>query len=217
MIQTLSIITLASPANAEQNGEHVAQETHAANDNGESHEAVESHGEGAGEQHEAQVPWSTLGYHAFNLLLLISAIVFFGGKMMKSAVKNRALRIANHLETSNKMRKEAQDRYKALESRLLHMESEVISMKESAAEDAKREAVLIEAQTVADIVRIQAASASAVKNELAAARAELHADAVRLATKIAAEQLKADITDDSNEGLTREFITSATKEATANG
>jgi F0F1-type ATP synthase membrane subunit b/b' len=115
------------------------------------------------------------------------------------------------------MRKEAQDRYKGLEARLLHMEKEVETMKEGAAEDAKREAALIEAQTKSDIERIQAASTNAVKNELAAARAELHADAVKLATKIAAEQLKTGITDDSNEGLTREFISSATKEATTNG
>jgi F-type H+-transporting ATPase subunit b len=203
MIQTFSIIPLSSAANAEQNGEH--------------HEASESHDAGAGGHHEVHVPWETLGFHAINLVLLISAIAFFGGKIMKSAIKNRAVRIANHLETSNKMRKEAQDRYKGLEARLLHMEKEVETMKEGAAEDAKREAALIEAQTKSDIERIQAASTNAVKNELAAARAELHADAVKLATKIAAEQLKTGITDDSNEGLTREFISSATKEATTNG
>jgi|GEM_PF-5724812 len=167
--------------------------------------------------HEAQIPWETLGFHAINLTLLISVIAFFAGKMMKNAIKNRAARIENHLETSNKMRKEAQDRFKGLEAKLLHMEKEVASLKENAAEEAAREAALIEAQTVADIERIQSASTNAVKNELAAARADLHADAVRLATKIAAEQLKTNITDDSNEGLTREFISSATKEATNNG
>lgn len=207
MIQNLSIITLTSAAKAEQTGEHGAQEHH---------EAVEGHEAGAGGHHEAQIPWQSLGFHAFNLTVLISIIVFFGGKIMKGAIKSRAARIANHLETSNKMRKEAQDRYKGLEARLLHMEKEVDSMKEAATEDARREADLIEIQTKADIVRIKAASTSAVKNELAAARAELQADAVMLATKIAAEQLKASITDDSNEGLTREFISSATKEATSN-
>ena len=71
MIQTFSIIPLSPTAYAE------------------------SQDAGDGGHHEVHVPWESLGFHAVNLVLLISTIAFFGGKIMKSAIKNRAARIAN--------------------------------------------------------------------------------------------------------------------------
>ena len=140
-------------------------------------------------------------------------IGYFGGRAMKAAAKTRAANIANHLEASNEMRKEAQDRYRELEARLQHMESEVGALKDEAREAASREAKLIEEQTEADIARIKASSALAIQNELTSARVALHAEAVELATELARKQLESSVTDSAHQEMTRQFLGDVGKEA----
>ena len=109
--------------------------------------------------------WTAYGFHAANLVILLLVLKFAAGKMIKSAVANRAKRIQTHLEESNEMRKDAQDRFDQLESRLSHMESEVETMRTDAAASAEREAELIRKQTEADVKRIQEAAEHTIKNE----------------------------------------------------
>jgi F-type H+-transporting ATPase subunit b len=160
--------------------------------------------------------WTKLGLHAANLLILILVLKLAAGKMIKGAVASRAKRIQMHLEESNKMRADAQNRFDELEARLSHMEKEVDTMREEAVVSAEREAELIRKQADADVKRIQEAAEHTIKNETEAARRALRKDAVELALRIAEEKLKSTVSQKEQDALAKDFLGSL-KEANGNG
>ena len=69
-----------------------------------------------------EIPWGSMGRQAFNLALLLSLLVYVSRGPIRDALKNRSKTIELHLEESNRMRREAQDRFDQIESKLSHME-----------------------------------------------------------------------------------------------
>ncbi len=160
--------------------------------------------------------WTAFGFHALNLFILLFVIKLAAGKAIKAGVSNRAKRIQTHLEESNEMRKEAQDRFDQLEARLSHMEKDVETLRDEAAASAEREAELIRTQTDADVKRIQEAAELTIQNETDKARRALRKDAVEIALKLAEEKLKSSVGSKGQEALAQDFMGSL-KEAKGNG
>ena len=100
------------------------------------------------------IPWKSMLLQAGNLIILLSFLTYVSRGAIKKGLKNRSKTIEMHLEDSNKMRREAQDRFDQLEAKLSHMEGQVSQMREDATASAEREANVIREETAAETARI---------------------------------------------------------------
>jgi F0F1-type ATP synthase membrane subunit b/b' len=164
-----------------------------------------------------EIPWAAMGRQAFNLALLLSLLVYVSRGPIRDALKNRAKTIELHLEDSNKMRREAQDHFDQLESKLSHMEGQVEQMREEATASAEREAVVIRTEAEAETARILEATEKAIRDELQHARLALQHEAAELAVGLAEKKLSTKVTEADRDRLDAEFLGSVTKEANGHG
>ena len=101
------------------------------------------------------MPVVEMGWHLLNLCFLLGIIAYFAKGPVMTALKNRSATVAAHLEESNRLRKEAQDRFDELDARLQHFGSTLDSMRAQAAADAEAEAAAIATKTDEDVARIK--------------------------------------------------------------
>jgi F-type H+-transporting ATPase subunit b len=173
-------------------------------------EEIEAHGEGV-----EGIPWAKIALHALNLVVLFGIIGWFARKPLKDAIASRATNVKKDMDDINALRKQAQDRYAEVETRLQAYDKKLAEMKGQAEQEAAAEAREIAARAERDAQQIQAAAQRTIRDETLRARQALRADAVELAVKIAEEQLKRTITEEDQRRLASEFL--HTVESNRNG
>jgi F-type H+-transporting ATPase subunit b len=161
-------------------------------------EEVEAHGEG--------IPLAKMAVHALNLAILFGVIAWFARKPIKDAIASRSVAIKKDMDEINALRKQAQDRYAEIESRLQSYDRKLAEMKSDAEREAAAEAREIAARAERDALLIQQAAERTVRDETLRARHALRRDAVELAVKIAEEQLRHQITEADQRRLTADFL-----------
>ncbi len=151
-------------------------------------------------------PWVALGLHLFNLLLLLGIIGFFAGGKIKEVMKTRSVEIKREIDESNRLRKQARDRFEELEARLAGFQEELATMKAEAEQAAveEREAILERADREA--ARVAEAAERTIRNETAKARMALRRDAVSLAVAQAERQLRASAHEADDTRLAADFF-----------
>ena len=152
------------------------------------------------------MPVKEMGFHLVNLIILLGIIVYFAKTPVLTALKNRSATVASHLEESNRLRKEAQDRFDELDARLSHFGSTLDSMRNQAVADAEAEAVAIAKKTDEDVARIKATAEKTIRDETNAAKVALQHEAVELAVKLAENQLKGAVSAADQDRLARELL-----------
>src|SRR5512134_1852561 len=95
-------------------------------------EEVEAHGEG--------IPLAKMIFHGLNLAILLGIIAWFARKPIKDAIASRSLAIKKDMDEINALRKQAQDRYAEIESRLQGYDKKLAEMKSDAEREAAAEA-----------------------------------------------------------------------------
>jgi F-type H+-transporting ATPase subunit b len=166
-----------------------------------------AHGEG--------LPVAKMVFHALNLLILFGLIGWFARKPIKDAIADRAVTVKKDMDEINALRKQAQDRYAEIETRLQGYEKKLAEMKTDAEKDAVAEAREIAARAERDAAMIQQAAERTIRDETLRARHALRKDAVELAMKIAEQQLRHQITESDQRRLASEFL--GTVEKNGNG
>ena len=167
---------------------------------------------------EAPPDMNAIAYHAINFFLLISLLTFLLRNKIKAALANRATRVRDDIDKSNRLRKEAQQKFEELESRLEAFEVELTKMKENAEAEAQSEQQAILARAEEDAARIADSAQRSIRDETERARQALRREVAELSVDLAREKLSSSVTSDDQNRLAGDFIdTVKGKNGAANG
>ena len=150
--------------------------------------------------------YNAIVYHAINFVLLISLLTFLLRSKIKDALANRSMRVKGDIDESNRLRKEAQQRFEDLESRLDGFESELDSMKSDAATKAESDHQTILARAEEDAARIAESAQRSIRDETERARQALRQEVAELSVDLAREKLSQTVTADDQSRLAGDFI-----------
>ncbi len=147
-----------------------------------------------------------LAWPAVNLLILLAALVYFGRRPIQDFFASRQDRIRDDLDAAAAALAEAEARHTDWQRKLVELDAAMTRIREQAREraEAERRHILADASAAAERIRNDARTA--VDQELRRAREELRREAAELALEIAAETLRARITDADRSRLVDDFI-----------
>jgi F-type H+-transporting ATPase subunit b len=145
--------------------------------------------------------WSVL-----NFLLLVVVLVVLVRKPAEAYFTGRRDAIREQLETSARLKKEAEERYAQWQRRLVDLERELEGIRSTARERAETEREHILADARAGAERIQRDASAAIEQEVRRAKDRLREEASDLAIELAAGLLRESVTTDDRERLLDEFI-----------
>ena len=155
---------------------------------------------------EAPPDMNAIAFHAINFFLLISLLTFLLRNKIKDALANRAIRVRNDIDKSNRLRKEAQQKFEELESRLEAFEIELSKMRENAEAEAQSEQQGILARAEEDAARISESAQRSIRDETERARQALRREVAELSVDLAREKLSTGVTSDDQNRLAGDFI-----------
>jgi len=143
---------------------------------------------------------------AFNLAILIAALVYFGRKPLQAYFEKRRSEIQGVLQSAADQFATAETTYAKWQRRTVDLEvelNEIRAMSRQRAE-AERERIIEDARAAAE--RIRRDATTAVELELRRAREILREEATRLAIEFASERLSREVTEADRDRLVDEFI-----------
>lgn len=193
------LLTAFSPVASAAEGDQHGDAAHGAAPHAEA-----AHGEAPA--HAEAIPWGKMAFHALNLAILLGIIAWAARKPIKDAIASRSVAIKKDMDEINALRKQAQDRYAEIETRLQGYDKKLAEMKSDAEREAAAEAREIAARAERDAAQIQQAAERTIRDETLRARHALRKDAVELAVKLAEEQLRHQITEDDQRRLAADFL-----------
>lgn len=147
-----------------------------------------------------------LGWHLFNLAILLGVLVYFLRRPVGDALKNRAHDTRSNLTEAARLRDEAKKRNEEIGARLATFEQEVESMRAEAKKAAAAEEAALIARAREEAKRILEASQRNINDEVVKAQVALRKDAVTLAVKLAEQTLKNKVQSDDQRRLARQFL-----------
>lgn len=167
---------------------------------------------------DLQADWNAIGFHLINFVILVSLLTFLLRRKIKDALANRAARVKGDIDESNRLRKDAQQRFEELESRLDGFENELASMKADAESSALTEQESIMARAEEDAARIAESAQRSIRDETERARQALRQEVAELSVGLARDKLSANVTADDQSRLAGDFIDTAQgKNGASNG
>ncbi len=147
-----------------------------------------------------------LFWPALNLAILLGALVYFCRRPIQDLFAARQGRIRGELDAAARALADAESRHADWQRKLTALDAEMVRIRDQARQraESEREHLLADASAAAE--RIRADARAAVDQELRRAREELRREAAELAIEIAAETLRARVTDADRSRLVDEFI-----------
>lgn len=174
--------------------------------------------EAAGGAHKTQAELlRETGWQAFNLVLILGLLVYFGRKPIADYFASRRQGIQTQLAEAAELLARAEHRNADLQRRLVDLNAELESIRESTNRRAEEEAMRILAEARATADRIRSDAQAAVDQELRRAQAKLRAEAADLALELAARKLQTSVADADRDRLVDEFITRVEPSASVGG
>ncbi len=161
---------------------------------------------GGAPKSEAEILRETI-WQAFNLVVIVVALVYFGRKPIADYFASRRQGIQSQLSQAADLLSRAEHRNSELQRRLVDLLAELDSIRESAGRRAEEESMRILAEARATADRIRRDAHTAVEQELRRAQAKLRDEAADLALELAASKLQAGVGDADRDRLVDEFIT----------
>jgi F-type H+-transporting ATPase subunit b len=148
----------------------------------------------------------TLVWHAVNLIVLLSVLVYFLRAPIRGFFATRRRDIEQNLERAAAVLREAEERLADWKGRMARLDAEVQELRRLAQERAEAERRRILADAEAAAARIRRDGAAAVEQEERRARDALRKEAADLAMELAGELLRQQMTDADRARLAEEFI-----------
>jgi F-type H+-transporting ATPase subunit b len=162
---------------------------------------------GGGDAVHHEFPKMPIIWHAVNLGILLSGMIFLLRKPIMHALANRAATVKRDIDEANRLRRDAQHRMEDLELRLSGFEAELEQMQQAAETDAQKEREAILARAEVDAERIREAAQRSIRDETVRARASLRREAAQLGIALARERLQSSITSADQGRLNDDFLT----------
>jgi F-type H+-transporting ATPase subunit b len=149
---------------------------------------------------------ATIFWHAFNLLVLIAILVYFGRAPIAAFLAARREQIEEGIESAGRELAEAERRLAACEQRAAALDGELDEIRRVVRQqaEAERDRLLAEARATAE--RIQRDAVAAAEQEVRHARERLRSETVEIALKLAAETLRSQVTDADRARLVDDFV-----------
>lgn len=141
-----------------------------------------------------------------NMILFIGALVYFAGRPIKSAYRNRAAEIRRAADEARERREKANSLAADIQARLSQIENDVKAIHERAEAEGERQRKELIAAAEAEAARILQNARNEVDNKLKTARHELAAYAAQLASDRAEQILRETITDADQQKLFAESV-----------
>jgi F-type H+-transporting ATPase subunit b len=154
-----------------------------------------------------------LAWPALNFAILIAVLVYFGRQPIRDFFAARQDRIRADLGAAARALSEAEARHAEWQRKLVALDTETARIQEQARQRAESERQHVLADATAAAERIRSDARAAVDQELRRAREELRREAAGLAIEIAAQTLRARVTDADRGRLVDEFITTIERSA----
>lgn len=153
-----------------------------------------------------ELSWSTIGFHAVNLAILLAGFVYFARRPLQRALENRADAVGREIAEAARLQAEAKALLDTYEGKLAQLEAEGAELLRLYREEgeAEKARMLAEAQTEADRIRREAQRAA--ETEVARARARLEAEVVDLAIDAATRTIAEKMTAADHRRLTADYL-----------
>lgn len=168
--------------------------------------AATAHAAGGEHKSQAELLRET-AWQAFNLVVILALLVYFGRKPVADYFAARRQGIQGQLAQASELLTQAEHRNSELQRKLVDLSAELDSIREASSRRAEEEALRILAEARASADRIRRDAQTAVDQELRRAQAKLRDEAADLALELAARKLQAGVTDADRDRLVDEFIT----------
>jgi len=159
----------------------------------------------------------TLFWQGVNLLLLIGVLVYLTREPIRDFFAARRDSVTRDIDAAASVLSEAESRLAEWQARADQLDAEVERIKQAARQRAATESEQILADAEAAAERIRNDARSAIDQEVARARMALRAEAGELATQLAADLLRAHVSEADQRKLVDEFVTRVEGSAGANG
>lgn len=145
--------------------------------------------------------------HLINFTILLFILVKYVGPHLRDYLATRRQALERALAEAAALKADAKARAREYEARLARVEAEIARVREEyrADAEAERARLLAEAERAAERLRRQAEVTA--EQELAKARAALREEAARLATDLAEQMLRRELTPADQSRLVQEFVT----------
>ena len=156
--------------------------------------------------HAVIIPWKSIGFHAFNLGVLLIALVFFLRRPLSDALKNRSVEVRRAIEDAQGARDEAQRQIAELEDKLAHFADEVAKMRQEVKAEADNESRLFAERAEKEAAAIRISAERAIRDETRRARRVLQEETVRLAIQLAEETLRREVSPHDHRQLARDLL-----------
>lgn len=161
----------------------------------------------SGHGHEGGgIPWNSIGWHAFNLAVLLVALFYFARRPISDALRNRATGVRRAIESAQQDRDRARAQLDELEEKLSEFELQVERLRKEMAEQAQREREQLLDRAQREVATVQAAATRAVRDEARRARRELQQQSVALAVALAEQILASQAVDSDQQAMARQLL-----------
>jgi F-type H+-transporting ATPase subunit b len=155
---------------------------------------------------EGRESHGSLVWHAFNLLLILGVIVYFGRAPIRTFLHTRRRQIEEGIESARQELAAAEQRLAECRSRAERLEQELDDIRRVVREQAEAESERLLGDARAAAERIRRDAVAAAEQEVRRARESLRDEAVELAVHVAGELLERNVGDADRTRLLDDFV-----------
>ena len=167
------------------------------------HAAEAEHGD-AGQEVESHF-WEEF-FHWTNFILIVLAIGYMGKKFIAPFLAERAQAIRKDMEDSARARQEAAARLAGVENKLMRLDEEITSLRNSALQEAVADQARIVEQAKTDAGKIAANAQQEIAAATKIAIQELKAHTAELAVGLAEKKIRDSISPQAEKNIFRAFL-----------
>ena len=171
-------------------------------------EATAEHGHGEHSEHGG-VDAKTLALQLLNFGVLLFILIWFGGRALSKAFRNRHEQLKTEIESATAQRTQAERRFREQDARLANLEQELAALHAAVQQEAERERARLLAGAEEKAKRIQDDTKFQLDQQIKEAELRMRAEVASTAVKVADELLKRSVSADDERRLAQDFAAGA--------
>lgn len=148
-------------------------------------------------------------YRLLDFGITFGALYFLLRGPLKRALGDRRQRLADELEQARQMQASAESRFAACQQQLADADAQIAKLTAELQGESAMQCRRIEDQAQKLAAEIRAEASRSAEREIAAARKQLHAEAVRLAMELAEQRLKQQMVPEDHVRMVDEYLRKA--------
>jgi F-type H+-transporting ATPase subunit b len=176
--------------------------------------AGEKTGERAGDAQESEIPHE-IWWKWANFAILAGVLGYLAAKNAGPFFASRSAEIQKGIKEAALVKAEAEARAAKIEARIANLAAEIEVIRKNSREEISAEGARISAETAQTISKIQAQAEQDIASAAKTASLDLKAQAAELAIGIAEQQIRARLTQETQDGLVDAFVHDLKRESKA--